>query len=535
MDRKLLRNYIFTIAKYLYTVTMAVLVFFHTWTKKYTFTIILEVLAVLLLTNLLAEKKVLKNIVNDVLMLLINIQVLVLYFANSYITIVMLTNVDSLEDLSGKVVPYSIGVILVLFFSFIPATPFKITKERVYQGIAGILAVELLFTMIYSGIYSPLFGYVNIYLQKADRDKRMSDLDMTDDKTHVFYKDGVGDYISKPSELGDNPNVVLVMTEGLSQNVIDDERVIMPNVKAFQDDAITFRDYYNHSFATYRGIIGQLYSGFQMENYDDNTLISIEEILREKGYYTCFINTEPNNEEFTEYLESLEFDEVIGEKGEYEGKANSLSDKQAYETLYNVIEEAEKKDAPYFVVIYTFGTHLSLDSPNETFEKGDNPMLNKFYDTDYQFGQFFNEFKNSSMSDNTLFVFTADHCTYGDQDFQETFPNHPRYITLIDSMPLSLWYKGVEPQTINVNGKNSLNLAPTIMDMIDVDAPNYFLGTSLYNEAGCYYDSLYECTGLYYSTKGAAIRELQDDERNAFADRVNEYFLAKTQEPVDQQ
>lgn len=49
-------------------------------------------------------------------------------------------------------------------------------------------------------------------------------------------------------------NVILIFTEGLSNHIITDSRNIMPNVAALKNQTISFSNYYNHTFATYRGI-----------------------------------------------------------------------------------------------------------------------------------------------------------------------------------------------------------------------------------------------------------------------------------------
>jgi membrane-anchored protein YejM (alkaline phosphatase superfamily) len=117
-----------------------------------------------------------------------------------------------------------------------------------------------------------------------------------------FYKESIEDEISKPSGLPEKPNVILIFTEGLSKSVVEDERNITPNLQKFSKRALSFENYYNHTFATYRGLIGQLYSGYQLNNSDSNNLIALQDIFSAKGYNTAFINTEPDNEEFTTYL-----------------------------------------------------------------------------------------------------------------------------------------------------------------------------------------------------------------------------------------
>lgn len=73
------------------------------------------------------------------------------------------------------------------------------------------------------------------------------------DVADEFYSEMVSDYIKKPGDLSDSPNVILVSVEGLSQNIIDDDRDIMPNLRDLQKRSISFEQYFNHAFATYMG------------------------------------------------------------------------------------------------------------------------------------------------------------------------------------------------------------------------------------------------------------------------------------------
>ena len=123
----------------------------------------------------------------------------------------------------------------------------------------------------------------------------------------VFYQEDIDNYYIKDNELVDKPNIILIFTEGLSYSPIFDSRNIMPNLKNFSKNSINFINYYNHTAATFRGIIGQLYSGFQFDNYDENHLISMQSILKKQGYYTEFINIDPNSGNWNDYLESFNF------------------------------------------------------------------------------------------------------------------------------------------------------------------------------------------------------------------------------------
>jgi hypothetical protein len=165
--------------------------------------------------------------------------------------------------------------------------------------------------------------------------------------------------------------------EGTAEHILKDERGIMTNAAALEKKSISFTKYYNHTFATYRGISGQLYSGYQLDDYDSNSLTGIQDILSDKVYYTSFINTEPNLIPFATYLTEMGFDEVSGEPGQgYSGLNSSMSDKEAYDLLLSHIEEKSVGSQPFFTAIYTFGTHASFDSPDEKFGDGRLTELN---------------------------------------------------------------------------------------------------------------------------------------------------------------
>lgn len=65
---------------------------------------------------------------------------------------------------------------------------------------------------------------------------------------------------------------------------------------------------------------------------------------------------------------------------------------------------------------------MSFDSPDQKFGDGKHFLLNRFYNFDYYFKEFLQKFENSSLADNTILVFTADHATFEDSDFQAFLP-----------------------------------------------------------------------------------------------------------------
>lgn len=378
-----------------------------------------------------------------------------------------------------------------------------------------------------------MYGYFDLMIQQYERSQVKRTVEtttqVTNEQAKILYKDKLADFRAKSSVLTNQPNIILIFAEGLSQNVISDKRGFMPNVTEYQQNSLNFVDYYNHTFATYRSLNGQLYSGYQLKDFDKNSLISIQSILSEQGYQTAFINTEPNNMDFTNYLDQMGFDEMIGSDYACNGMANTISDKDAYKLLFDVAMEKAESKKPFFLTIYTFGTHASLDSTDEMFEDGADAELNKFYNMDYQFGIFMERYRNSSLFEDTIVIFTSDHATYEDDAFQSSFPMYTRGATCIDKIPFFIYHQGVEAESRNVSGRNSLNLVPTILDYLDISVPNYFLGTSLFaDEAESIYETTYNDSFLTYTTKGNVIELMQESEFQEFDPLLQTYYIAMT-------
>lgn len=523
--------------KYLFTLVIIIISRFSAaGSNRIFFCALMELLLVFFLTETISQSK-LKKLINDLLLFFLNIQLLVFLFGGDYLSLVMLTNIDNVKDLSGKFVVYIVGVVCVLLFSFIPARRIITRKNASNWLLSGVLLLELIFTLTFGNVYSPYYAYYRTAKEAVQAEKIRKELSLIDNCTSFFYRAGIScAAIDRPESLDLNPNIVLIFTEGLSENIVSDERAIMPNVKEYESKSISFQNYYDHTFATYRGIIGQLYSGYQLDNYDTNTLIGLHDVLSDHGYHTSFINTEPNLVPFTKYLDNMGFDELISIPGsDYNGENRSLSDKEAYEKLYSVIEEQYASNSPFFTAIYTFGTHASFDSPDEKYGDGSLAELNKFYNADYQFGQFMKRFEESNISENTIIVFTADHATYADLYYNEAFPDYHREHPSLDTIPLFIYHKGVTPQVLDVNGRNSLDLTSTILDYVDINGPNYFLGASLFHDAdnNNNLDRIFSTSVDCFSSENGIIKKMEDtdEETMIVKESIKNYYAAKTQIP----
>ena len=483
---------------------------------------LVELTLILLASGYLVSiNKILGYLINCILLLIIGIEIIVYRFAGNYVSLIMVTNLESIQGISGKTILY---LLYIIPFAVALCIPTPKIEGRFYKSFSkcGLVCVLLLTEFIIwnsgensSPIENSILLFRNIYARQARYNKIAqsgnSDFEMLDS---MFYKDTIGNYVSSPLQKK-NPDVVLIFTEGLSQNIIDDERNIMPNVRMYEDKSLNFANYYNHTAATYRGLIGQLYSGHQYNNNDENTLISLQKIMHDNGYQTTLINTEPNNQDFTNYLKTFDFDRIVTSNN-----TNTwLRDDEAYALLANEVKECYENSKPDFIVIYTFGTHATFDESKVKYGDGKNGLLNRFANADYYFGEFMKNFENNDKYNDLVVVFTTDHCTYEDEDFIRTFePSYTREDYFCDQIPLLVWYNKIEAQEINAEGRNSLCFAPTLLDLLDIDGDNYFLGDSLFsnNDVNNLIDKVYAIPDeeRYRITSESGISELDEAEFN---------------------
>ena len=528
---KAARRTLLTIIKFVFALVLTVLAYFTAKEPAYLVVGLVELALIFVIYNLLVDTKIVFRLLADLLFFIYVAQMLVLYFGNSFVTLTMLKNVQFLQDLGGRAVAYILGTVIVLAIVFMPGQNIlhRINTKILLAPIIILLIVEIALHGSYKR-FSPVQSFGTIFASEIRYQKVKRASVNPEIARESYYRSSFENGIKKPTDLPENPNIIVIFTEGLSSNVIYDNRDVMPNLKALEKESLSFTNYYNHTFPTLRGVQGQLYSGYKLDDNEvANNLISVQSILKNQGYTTSFINVEPINDIFIEYCNNLGFDNVITDIEHCTGEAKGMTDGEAYRLLMDSAYELSEGDEPFFLSIYTFGTHVSFDTPDEdvVFEDGSNEVLNRFYYLDKEFGEFLEEFKASDLADNTILVFTTDHATYADQTYMKAFPDYKRECTDVDSIPFFIYYKGINHQQIDVNGKNSLCFAPTLLDYLDINSENYFLGTSLFDDkASSDFDSIFYDASYLVSTKDGQVRYLDDLEVDDFLSQVLSYYTA---------
>ncbi|MCL5634747.1 sulfatase-like hydrolase/transferase [Enterobacter vonholyi] len=260
---------------------------------------------------------------------------------------------------------------------------------------------------------------------------------------------------------------------------------------------MSYSNYYNHTAATFRGLRGQLTSAYQYKdgwnsnNYGlaqlapevitstySSRLVSLPEILNNHGYETIFLSSTERNSTLNAMLKGMSFKKIYG-MGDFQFyQEDRMTDKQTFSALKQILEKRKNNDEPFFIGVYPSGTHHGRESPDLKYKDGSNVYYNKFHNYDAQLGEFIRYFDMSSFSKNTTLIITADHSTLPTPEFKKSFGINADYF--VDQIPLIIYNSGNTAIEKDAQGKNSLSLAPTILQMLLINnEPNYFLGCSL--------------------------------------------------------
>ncbi|HFN5226392.1 TPA: LTA synthase family protein [Escherichia coli] len=447
----------------------------------------------------LIKRKFISNILWGIYLSILGVQAASLFSSGQYLMPLALSNAAEVESLGiGEVIKVFSIFILFVIVSFVTMPSGALVGRIKYYKFSFFCIVLLLVCSFIST--GPVYAFYETaklyYLQQTFKpSEKIGDAGKSFLKTSVFIT---------PLQNNNNfkeRNVIVIFAEGFSSEIIGNSKMahfpITPNLDKLSTEALSFKNYYNHTAATFRGLRGQLTSGYQfrdgltdagtgiaqLSNVEINNIYlhrqtSLPDILKEYGYKSYFIASTEKNSPLNTMLKTLNFDKVLG-MGDFIGyQRDRMTDKQTFNALQYFLRSQENKNERFFIGVYPSGTHHGQDSPNEKYFDGSNPLYNKFYNYDFQLGKFVDFFRRSSFYGNTLLIITSDHSTFPSTEYKKSFNSDSRYF--VDKIPFLIIGKNITPEVLDAGGENSLSFAPTILHMLGIQySMNYFLGCSL--------------------------------------------------------
>lgn len=214
-------------------------------------------------------------------------------------------------------------------------------------------------------------------------------------------------------------------------------------------------------------------------------------ILQENGYDTYWFHG--NEKEFYKresFLSQLGINHITDrisliEKGYSNEIGWGITDEQLFEYT---IKKLSKMPGKFYAEILTVSNHSpfsfdwGIDIP-DNISYSDNEYFNSYrqgiYYTDYALNQFLDKFFASKLADNTHLIITGDHGAWAfDEDSLSQLTKDEQFFRV----PLLIYSPNSQPRTIEAMTSH-IDIAPTVLDLLNLQASNSFMGMSVYSDA----------------------------------------------------
>jgi arylsulfatase A-like enzyme len=228
-------------------------------------------------------------------------------------------------------------------------------------------------------------------------------------------------------------------------------------------------------------------------------ITGLGDVLRQRGYRTAFLHTgDLRFDSEHEFLARHGFDDVRhvvdlkelatgdftepARADEWLGDAKWLPDRMLLDATRTWLDADPER--PFFLTLWTIQTHHPYFADAETQQRfvrdpDQNRYLSAIADTDRRIGELYRELELRGLSDSTLFIVVGDH---GDSFEQHGYFGHAQ--TLYEEtvrVPLVM----IHPRLAAAERRRDtlgqqLDIAPTALDLLGLDAPAEWQGRSLF-------------------------------------------------------
>ncbi len=332
----------------------------------------------------------------------------------------------------------------------------------------------------------------------------------------------------------DKPNVVIIILESFGRGHLAYFNQDIPGFKSFTPflDSLSQHSYVFHeAYANGRKSIDAMPSiiasipsvkePFVLSTYSGNKLNSIPSILGKEGYYSAFFHGAPNG--------SMGFDAFAKQAGfvDYFGK-DEFNDDSQFDGTWGIWDEpfmqfyADKMGTfkePFVTTLFSVSSHSPFAVPTayeDILPHGELPIKKCLAYTDIAIKNFFQNCKQQSWYDNTIFVIVADHASHNLE---------PRYKTTAGSFAIPILFYTPNPDLLVGNDSTTniqqIDIMPTLMGMIGVKQDYIAFGSDVFDDeqphfAFNYRDDIYQAIRNNYllqfeGKKGIALYNLAND------------------------
>ncbi len=283
-------------------------------------------------------------------------------------------------------------------------------------------------------------------------------------------------------------NIVLVLEESFGSEFIGSLRPegvnITPHFDSLAGEGVLFTNIYATGNRTVRGLEASVISfppipGRSIVKRPANEdLFTLASALKTQDYQTVFLyGGRAYFDNFEHFASNNSYDKVLDET-DFSRKTFStiwgVCDEDLFDNALMTFDSLHAQKKPFFATMITVSNHSPFTYPEGRIPFNPQKQFRKFavrY-ADYAIGKFIADAKSHEFFDSTLFIFMADHGArvYGRQEI----PMDSYEIPLLFYAP-ALFPAGSRNDRLG----SQLDLAPTILDMLDFSYNSSFFGRSM--------------------------------------------------------
>ena len=303
------------------------------------------------------------------------------------------------------------------------------------------------------------------------------------------YFDPIKNYSGKEFR---NKNVVVIILESFSRKftVLGEGISYTPFLDSLMNHSFVCRNGYANAMhsadgvtAIISGIPSLMGEPITTSSYGTNKLTSLPALLRDKGYETAFYHGGTNGTmSFNIYAPNAGYNKYYG-RSEY----NSEID---YDGNWGIWDEPflqyfagglNKMKQPFMASVFTLNSHDPYKVPaqyKDVLPTGPLPIHQSVAYTDLAIKKFFDRVSKEDWFNNTLFVFSADHCS-------PITPKEYNASTGMDMYAIPIFFFAPGDSTLK-GGTNQvvqqIDILPTVLDHLGYNESFFSFGNSAFRE-----------------------------------------------------
>jgi phosphoglycerol transferase MdoB-like AlkP superfamily enzyme len=297
---------------------------------------------------------------------------------------------------------------------------------------------------------------------------------------------------------GEKPHVLLVIMESFRSKDLNEKNA--PRFMELMKKGVYFPRFYSNSVKTSRALTSIIFGipsdvdGEDLSNQVDFPLISLADILNQKGYNTAYFHNGPLEFENQMQLCANHGFKVIHGKNEIfmkyqEAPMTSWGVPDEYLMKYTANYLSESTSSQ-FITLFTMSNHhpwICPDSFNPgSFDKECSKTYQRYLSTyrysDYSLGLLVDELKRTDLLKNTVLLILGDH----GQPMGEHEMNFIEQKCLYEEnvhVPFLIYAEGrLNKSQVVDTLASQIDIVPTVMDLLHVGGLNHAVGSSLLRE-----------------------------------------------------